>query len=140
MAGLRDFESALAASEKWVEDLRSRLGWEHAEYADLALRGTLHALRDDLPTDEAIRLGSALPALLRGFYYEGWHPRHRPIGQKSRETFFSRVHDGVHRDPGIDPERVSHAVFALLAERLPSADLEEIKAATPASLHGLWPD
>jgi hypothetical protein len=31
-------------------------------------------------------------------------------------------------------------VFALLAKRLPSGELEEIKAATPILLHGLFPD
>jgi uncharacterized protein (DUF2267 family) len=50
-----------------------------------------------------------------------------------------RIHDGVHRDPGVDTEEVARAVFALLAARMPSAELEDAKAATPKPLHNLWP-
>jgi hypothetical protein len=40
----------------------------------------------------------------------------------------------VHREPGIDAEQV--AVLALLAARLPAAELENVKAATPEELRG----
>jgi len=140
MANIPEFDDAVRASDKWLDDLKHRLRWEHSDRVYLALLATLHALRDHLPTDEVARLGAALPPLLRGFYFEGWHPRGRSGGKINREAFFSRIHEGVHRDPGIDTDQVSHAVFALLGERLSSSDLEEIKAATPAPLHGLWPD
>jgi uncharacterized protein (DUF2267 family) len=140
MGGIPEFAGAVPASEAWVEDLKRRLSWEHSDRAYLALLATLHALRDHLPADEAVRLGTGLPPLLRGFYYEGWHPRGRSARQVSREAFFTRISEGVHRDPGIDAEQVSLAVLSLLAERLPSAEVEEIRAASPASIHGLWPD
>jgi uncharacterized protein (DUF2267 family) len=134
-----EFDGAVRASEEWLDDLKVRLDWENADLVRLAFFATLHALRDHLPTEEVARLGAALPPLVRGFYFEGWHPRSRPAG-RSRNSFLSRIHEGVHRDPGIDPEEVAQAVFALLAERLPSGEIEEIRAATPAPLHGLWPD
>jgi uncharacterized protein (DUF2267 family) len=58
---------------------------------------------------------------------------------RSRAAFLERVHDGVHRDPGIDSEDVARAVFALLAARLPAAEVEAARAATPKQLHNLWP-
>jgi uncharacterized protein (DUF2267 family) len=58
---------------------------------------------------------------------------------RSRGAFLERIHDGVHRDPGIDTEQVARAVFALLAARLPAAEIEDAKAATPGVLHNLWP-
>jgi hypothetical protein len=48
-------------------------------------------------------------------------------------------HDGLHRDPGVDAEQVARAMFALLAARLPTAEVEDAKAATPRELHNLWP-
>ena len=123
-----------------VDELRRRLGWEHSDRAYLALLATLHALRDHLPADDAVRLGTGLPPLLRGFYYESWHPRARSDGQGSREAFFTRISEGVHRDLGIDAEQVSRVILSLLSERLPSAEVEEIRAASPAAIHGLWPD
>ncbi|HEX9905027.1 MAG TPA: DUF2267 domain-containing protein [Propylenella sp.] len=140
MTTIPEFDDAVRASDRWLDDLKQRLGWEHSDLVYPALFATLHALRDHLPSDEVARLGAALPALLRGFYYEGWHPRSRPAAQTSREAFFSRIREGVHRDPGVDAEAVSRAVFALLVGHVPGAEIEEIKAATPAPLHGLWPD
>jgi uncharacterized protein (DUF2267 family) len=138
MAGIPELNRAAEAAGAWLGDLQRRLDWEHADRTYLALLTTLHALRDTLPTDEAVRLGSSLPPLLRGLYFEGWHPG-GGAREMNREAFFTCISDGVHRDPGIDPERVSRSVFSLLAERLPVAEIEEIRAASPASIHGLWP-
>jgi uncharacterized protein (DUF2267 family) len=90
-----------------------------------------------LPRDEAIYLGAGLPILLRGLYYEGWHPTGRRL--TSRNDFLDRIHDGLHRDAGIDPEQVARAILALLGDRLPPAEAEDTRAATPQSLRALWP-
>ena len=79
-----------------------------------SLLAVLHALRDPLRRDEAVYVGAHLPALLRGLYYEGWHPSGRAPA-KSGAAFLKRVHDGVHRDPAVDPEQIARMVFALLA-------------------------
>jgi hypothetical protein len=41
-----------------------------------------------------------------GLHNEGWRPRARPT-VRSRAAFLERIHDGVHRDPGIDAEQVA---------------------------------
>lgn len=99
---------------------------------------TLHALRDCLGRDGAIYVGAYLPPLLRGLYYEGWHPGRRAAAT-SRSSFLARIHDGVHRDPAVDTEAVARSVLALLEARLPAAEIEDAKAATPRVLHALWP-
>jgi uncharacterized protein (DUF2267 family) len=138
MTATEDFNVAVRATEDWIDDLVRRLGWHDREHAYLALIATLHALRDCLPRDEAVYLGAQLPALLRGLYYEGWHPAaHTAV--KSRSAFVERIHDGVHRDPGVDAEQVARAVFAMLAAHLPAAEVEDAKAALPDPLHNLWP-
>ena len=138
MTAIRDFSTAIRATDEWIDDLMRRLGWHDRERAYLALLAALHALRDSLPRDEAVYVGAHMPALLRGLYYEGWHPGARGSA-KSRSAFLERIHDGVHRDPAIEAEQVARAVFALLAARMPAAELEDAKAATPKTLHGLWP-
>jgi uncharacterized protein (DUF2267 family) len=50
-----------------------------------------------------------------------------------------RVRESVHRDPGIDAEQVARVVLALLAERLPAPELEDVRAVTPKALRALWP-
>jgi len=135
---MQDLHAAAGAAEAWIDDLVRLLGWHDRARVYPALIATLHAFRDCLPRDEAIHVGTQLPALLRGFYYEGWHPGPRPSG-KSREAFLERIRDGVHHDPAVDAEDVARAVFALLAMRISAAEVESAKAATPQPLHNLWP-
>lgn len=138
MSTIPDFDTAVHEAENWIDDLVQRLGWHDRQRAYLALLAALHALRDALPRDQAIYLGAELPVLLRGLYYEGWH--HGPLPMtRSRSAFLSRIHDGVHRDPAIDAEHLARCVFALLAARLPAAEVEEVKAAIAPDLHNLWP-
>jgi len=138
MPEIEELTSAVKATQEWVDDLLQRLGWHDREKTYRALLTTLHALRDSLKRDEAIYIGARLPPLLRGLYYDGWHPGARAAA-RSRTAFIERVHDGVHRDPAVDPETVTRAVLAMLAARLPAAEIEDAKAATPRSLHNLWP-
>jgi len=138
MREIQELSLAVKAADDWIEDFQRRLDWHDRERVYRALLAALHALRDTLMRDEAIYIGAQLPPLLRGFYYEGWHPGARRTG-RSRTAFLERVHDGVHRDPGVDAEAVARALFAMLAARLPAAEVEDAKAATPAALHNLWP-
>ena len=138
MTAIENLTSAASAAEDWIDDLMRRLGWHDRQRVYLALLATLHALRDCLGRDEAVYLGAQLPALLRGLCYEGWRPSARATG-RTRSAFLERIHDGVHRDPAIDPEQVARAVMAQLSARLPAAELEDAKAATPRALHNLWP-
>ncbi|GLQ79590.1 hypothetical protein GCM10007881_31090 [Mesorhizobium huakuii] len=138
MTVAKDFSTAVQTAQTWINELTQRLGWHDQERVYTALLAALHALRDCLGRNEAVYLGAQLPPLLRGFYYEGWHPGGRRAAL-SRSAFLDRIHDGVHRDPAVDPEQVAHAVLALLASRLSPAELEGAKAATPRSLHHFWP-
>lgn len=138
MAEIQELGTAVKAVDDWIDDLLRRLGWHDRERVYRALLATLHALRDALAQDEAVYVGAQLPPLLRGLYYEGWHPGARGAA-RSRTAFLERIHDGVHRDPGVDPEEVARAVFAMLAARLPAAEVEDAKAAAPKWLHNLWP-
>ena len=138
MTGIREFDGAVHAAEEWIDDLTQRLGWHDREKVYSAFVATLHALRDSLPAHEAVFLGDYLTILLRGLYYEGWRlPKYSAF--KSRDAFLERIREGVHRDPGVDAEQVAKAVLALLAERLPASELEDVKAVTPKALRGFWP-
>jgi uncharacterized protein (DUF2267 family) len=139
MPGIPELDGAASAAQDWVDALMRRLEWRDQKKVYSVLLAGLHALRDCLPKDEVVYLGAQLPPLLRGLYYEGWRPTGRPSAVRSRDVFLERIHGGVHHEPGIDAEQAARAVFALLAERLPPAELEDTKAATPKLLRALWP-
>jgi len=77
----------------------------------------------------------------------GWHDREKvyrallgalhPLRECAAAPRFWNAF--VHRDPAIDAEEVARVVFAMLAARLPPAEVEDAKAATPKPLHNLWP-
>ena len=138
MPTIEELNTAVNVVEEWIDDLTRRLGWRDRRKVYRVLLATLHALRDAVGRDEAVYVGAQLPPLLRGLYYEGWHPGGLPAAG-SRAAFLERIHDSVHRDLGVDTEQVARAVFALLAARLPAAELEDAKAVTPQPLHNLWP-
>lgn len=138
MSEVQELTVAVKMTQEWIDDLVRRLGWHDRERAYRVLLATLHALRDTLARDEAVYIGAQLPPLLRGLYYEGWHPG-AVRAARSRSAFIERIQDGVHRDPAVDAEEVARAVLAMLAARLPAAEIEDAKAATPRSLHNLWP-
>ena len=139
MAHIQELEDAVTATESWVNALAERIGWRNRRKAYQALVTTLHALRDYLPTGEAVYLAAQLPPLLRGIYYEGWHPTGHPFPIENRSEFLDRIQEGMHRDPAIDAERIARDVLAELARHLPSGELEDAKAATPKPLRALWP-
>jgi len=140
MTGLESLGTALEETEEWISALTARLGWQDREKVHLALLAGLDALRDSLLRDEAGYLGTQLPVLLRGLYFEGRRPGSHIPRAKSRTGFLERIEEGVRRDPGIDPEQVAHCVFSLLTERLPAGELEDTKADTPSALRMFWPD
>ncbi len=139
MSASHNFDTAVRVTQEWIDDITQRLGWRDREKGYAALLGTMHALRDVLPMEEVVYLGACLPPLMRGLYYEGWHPVKRSRPLKGRTAFLDRIHEAVHRDPGIDAEQVAHAVFALFTARLPADEIEDAKAATPKDIRPLWP-
>ena len=86
--GLAAFDSTLHTTNAWLADIQMRTGWQDRHAAYHALCTVLHALRDRLTIDEAAALDAQLPMLVRGFYYEGWHPAGKPNKDAPRKSFW----------------------------------------------------
>ena len=76
--GLEVFDTTLQETNHWLKLMMGELGTDSRRTAFGALRGALHALRDRIDVDNAAHLGAQMPMLLRGAYYEGWHPAATP--------------------------------------------------------------
>jgi uncharacterized protein (DUF2267 family) len=136
--GVTAFDSTIHATHVWLNDLIDQVGLEDKQRAYHALRTVLHTLRDRLPVEQAAALGAQLPMLIRGFYYEGWHPAGKPVKERKREQFLQHVAEAFQNDPGINPELVTRGVFAVIARHVTSGEIEHIKNALPADLRRLW--
>jgi uncharacterized protein (DUF2267 family) len=138
-SSLPPFESTIQTTNIWLNDVLERLGWQDRYRAYHALRAVLHALRDRLAVDQVAALAAQLPMLVRGFYYEGWHPHGKPLKERKKEEFLAHVAEAFRDDLDVDPERVTRAVFSVLAKHITRGEIEGIKHSLPAELRELWP-
>jgi uncharacterized protein (DUF2267 family) len=137
--GLAAFDRTVQVTNVWLDDLMERTGWTDRHRAYHALSAVLHALRDHLTIDEVVTLGAQLPLLLRGVYYEGWHPAGKPVKDRHRAGFLAPVREAFRGDPDIDPEAVTRAVFGVLAAHVTAGEIEGVKKALPHEIRALWP-
>jgi uncharacterized protein (DUF2267 family) len=98
----------------------------------------LHALRDRLSVDAVAALAAQLPLLLRGAYYEGWHPADKPL-KRHREPFLRHLAGSLCDCPPADSEKVAEAVFRVLARHVSAGEVESVKRALPGEFRSLWP-
>ncbi len=136
--GIEALDSSIHLTNTWIKRMMELLGTDDRHHAYLALRATLHALRDRLTVDEAAHLGAQLPMIVRGFYYDGWHPAGKPVKEHSKEEFLAHVRAEA-RDPNFDPEPAVRATFALLAERITAGEIRDVKSMLPKPIRELWP-
>lgn len=131
------FEHTVALTNEWLDDVAAALGSDDRNRAYQALRATLHALRDRVIPEEVAQLGAQLPLLLRGIYYEGWHPAHKPLKERHVEQFLDHIHVDV---PGGDAEAMARAVFSVLCARVSAGEIEDLVNMLPAGVRELWPE
>jgi uncharacterized protein (DUF2267 family) len=133
------FSNTLQKTHIWLKDLAAELRWEDQHRAYLALRATLHALRDRLTVEEAAHLGAQLPMLVRGFYYEGWSPAGKPVKERHKEEFCAHVQESFQKEKDSDAEKIVRGVFSMLSRRITEGEIEDIKHIMPPELRELWP-
>ncbi|HXG52823.1 MAG TPA: DUF2267 domain-containing protein [candidate division Zixibacteria bacterium] len=138
-AALEIFDSSLQKTQIWLNDVMSELGWDNIHKAYLALRTVLHALRDRLTVEEAVHLGAELPMPIRGFYYEGWTPRKKPVKERHKSEFLDHIAHAFRNDERVDPEKVARAVFKVLSRHVSKGEIHDVTHLLPKSLRELWP-
>ncbi|MDA8163535.1 MAG: DUF2267 domain-containing protein [Desulfobacteraceae bacterium] len=140
MTGVDSFDKTLQETNIWLKDLMYELNWEDRHKTYTALRACLHALRDRLIPDEAIHLGAELPMLIRGFYFEGWSTKGKPVKERRKADFLDHIRREFNNDPAIDVETVARAVFKLLAHHISRGEIEDIRGNLPKEIEeDLWP-
>jgi uncharacterized protein (DUF2267 family) len=138
VSSLSPFDSTIHTTNIWLNELGERLGWEDRYAAYHALRAVLHALRDRLTVEQAASLAAQLPMLVRGFYYEGWHPHGKPLKERKKEEFLAHICRAFPNAPEVEVERVTRAVLGLLAEHITPGEIEAVKRSLPGELRALW--
>lgn len=137
--GLEAFDTTIHKTNSWLNDLMQALYWLDRHRAYLALRATLHALRDRLPVEEVAQFGAQFPMLIRRFYYEGWNPTGKPQRARHKEQFLARIEQQFRNDASIDSEEIVRVVFSVIANRVTIGEIEDVKHILPTEIRELWP-
>jgi uncharacterized protein (DUF2267 family) len=100
----------------------------------------LHCLRDRLTINEAAQLGDQLPMLVRGIYYEAWHPAGNPEKIRSRDDFLSKISAHFSRTRPINAEHAARAVFQVLEIHVSAGEVRGVIEGLPHEIRMLWPE
>lgn len=141
MGKLSVFDRTTQKSEILVNKVQKYTNIEDSHKAFQAMRVSLQALRDRIPTEEAVHLGAQLPNLIAGFYYDGWKPSSTPTKERTLQEFLNPIREQLNEiDPQLDAEHSVRGVFRVLNEVVSEGEIEDILKALPAELRELWPE
>ncbi|MGZ3504617.1 MAG: DUF2267 domain-containing protein [Vulcanimicrobiaceae bacterium] len=132
------FDKTVQESHGWLQDVMQETGLDRY-YSLQALRGVLHALRDEITADQSGHLAAQMPTLIRGLYFEGWDPSRAPAVDHDREHFIDRVRVYfLGYDAELDYPRLIRSVLRVLERRMPAV-MSKVKRTLPREIRSLFP-
>lgn len=136
--GLRVFDETLHATNTWLHEITSRMGWDDREKGYRLLRLSLHVIRDRLPVVEAAHLSAQLPMLLRGVFFEGWRPSKVPATVRTVDEFLAPLRSGFAGEPHFRPEEAFREVLDVMRMHVTAGQVEDVRRVMPEELKVLW--
>ncbi len=137
-AGLAVFDTTVNETNEWLKEVEGELICDR-HHAFIAMRTTMHVLRDRLAPGGAMRLAAQLPMLLRGAFVEGWQPDETPVRTHSAEAFVELVAKGLPRDFPVRPDVVTRGVIRVLWRRMKGGAMAKVREELPDEIVRLWP-
>jgi uncharacterized protein (DUF2267 family) len=92
--GLDVFDRTLQTTHIWLDELMETVGPDR-QVAWHALGAVLRVIRDRVPAELAANLGSQLPILVRGLYYDQWRGVREPKKLRDLDEFLHAVSEGL---------------------------------------------
>jgi uncharacterized protein (DUF2267 family) len=135
--GLEVFDKTLQSTNIWLNEITEAIGPDR-QVAWKVLSVVLHKLRDRLPVDLAAHLGSQLPLLVRGVYYDQFQPARQPVRCDTVEAFVAEVQEWLADIRPVDAKDATRAVFATLSHHLPEGQIDKVMGALPRPIRSLW--
>ena len=135
--GVHALDHTIQETAVWLKAVQEQSRLDNRQHAYNGLRAVLHALRDRLPPEVAIKLGAQLPILVRGIYYEGWHWAGTPTKERHVEDFIDHVSAELSPQFPGDPLAVARGVFEILWEKLDPSEFDKVMNHLPATLRQL---
>jgi uncharacterized protein (DUF2267 family) len=139
--GLDVFDKSLQTTNIWLKELTECEGiGPDRQVAWRVLGAVLHTLRDRLGVEQAAHFGAELPLIVRGLYYDRWHPAGKPDRERRAEEFCVRVASELSNIRPVNAEKAARAVFTVISLHVSAGQVEKIRQSLPEDIRRLWPE
>jgi len=131
---IKAVQKTLSQTSEWIKGLMEVYDFQDENDAFLLLRATLKAIRDRISAGEAMLLGSSLPALIRGYYFEGWAPNKTNRKDKTVADFLATVKLHLAGHENIDLEMAVSEAMKLIFKKIDQGEAEQVKHNLPIEI------
>ena len=135
--GLDVFDKTLQTTNIWLDEIMAELGPDR-QVAWKVLSTVLHKLRDRLPVEAAAHLGSQLPLLVRGVYYDQYQPARQPSECRNWDEFIAEVAEWLSDTRPVDPDTAAKAVLAVLSRHVSPGQIAKVQGILPERIRDVW--
>lgn len=139
--GIASLDTSVNKTKQWLKEIKEELHFSSEDQAWKSWRAVSHALRDRLTVNEAAQFAAQLPTILRGSFYDQYHPADKPLKIRDVQSFLEQVRKGLdsQNDPAMtDPERITLGVFAVINRRVSPGEMKDIRDMLPKDLRRLF--
>jgi uncharacterized protein (DUF2267 family) len=139
--GLDVLDKSLQTTNIWLKEImQSEAVGPDRQVAWRVLGAVLHTLRDRLSVEQVAHLGAELPIVVRGLYYDQWHPAGKPERERRAEEFVARVNSGLHDIRPVNPAEATRTVFRVMNRHISRGQVDKIRQSLPEDIRRLWAD
>ncbi|MCF6114431.1 DUF2267 domain-containing protein [Mesorhizobium muleiense] len=125
--GLDVFDKTLQTTNIWLDEIMTEMAWH-------VLGAVLHALRDRMQPDLAAHLGSQLPILVRGAYYDQYQPSKTPEKLRSLDEFLAKIKAELEFTRPVDSKEAFRVVSKVLAHHVGEGQMIKVWESLPAEI------
>jgi uncharacterized protein (DUF2267 family) len=136
--GLPVFDKTVHMTNIWLNEIMDEIGPDR-QLAWHVLTVVLHAIRDELPVEDAAHLSAQLPLLVRGAFYAEYTPARQPMTVRHLDEFLGRIAEGLAFVRPLDPELAVVAVAHVLNRHVTPGEIRKARLALPEAVRRLWP-
>jgi uncharacterized protein (DUF2267 family) len=137
--GLDVFDKSLQTTHIWLDELCQEIGPDH-QIAWHVLGAVLRATRDRLPVELAAHLGSQLPLLVRGSYYDQFRPSDMPKRLRTLDEFLQGISGELAMTRPVDVRDATRAVFQILSRHINRGQIDKVRQSLPEEVRAIWHD
>lgn len=131
--GLDVFDKTLQTTHIWLDEIMAEMGPDR-QMAWHILGAVLRTVRDRLPPDLAAHLGSQLPLLVQGIYFDQYRPSAAPDRTRSPDEFLARIQGQLESVRPVDASDALRVVSDVLDRHVDAGQMAKVWEALPEEI------